>query len=267
MIGEREFFQLSRRIYDAMYQDAQGVKRPIARDMKEAQIFGMPNSSGKIWTRRVINGNSLISCNGREIWYAPQNDPGDISGLAVGLQRVYKSTTGLVQIFNPGIYYFCTPLIAGDVDGASLSAMIRDSAQGSDAQLPVNQIIGGSAAIDSIVNVAQLGGTAQTAGVDLGKLWTPVTWGATVAKQMVAADQLVLAANAARRGITIKNRDAAIVIGVGIGVLASIDDGIWVLEPGDSVYMGPDDFPPVGAIHAFGAAGGTANNLLMKEGT
>jgi hypothetical protein len=269
MIGEREFFNLWKRIEAALNRDPAGTPRLIARDLLPTQHTGIVKSNGAKWTQKTFDRPMIVTVEGpnagREIWYTHQEDPGDVSAATVKLVR--RSTTGLVQTFNAGRWYFCVPLIAGEAEGDIEHGVVQDAMQQADGQMPpANQIIGGNSPAGTTVDIAELGGTAQSAGVDLGKLLSPVTWGAVATASLTGADSTPIGAVAGRRALQVLNEDTALTIWLDTAVTATTPRGLLILGPGDSALLGPLDFPPTGALHGRASAAGPAV-LSFKSGT
>jgi hypothetical protein len=267
MIGEREFYNIWQRIEAALNRDPAGTARLISRDLLPTQHTGIVKSNGAKWTQKTFDRPMIITVEGpnagREIWYTHSEDPGDVSSATVKLIR--RSTTGLVQTFNAGRWYFCVPLLAGESDGDMEHGVIQDAMQQADGQMPpANQIIGGNSPAGTTVDIAELGGTSQSSGVDLGTLLKPVTWGAVATKAVTNSDQTLLAANAARRALALYNEDNALTAWIDTAACAASARGLYVIPPLTQFVVPPLDLPPTGALHVRSTGNMT---LSYKEGT
>jgi hypothetical protein len=269
--GEDEYWELWKRVVNSLkggqqYSDPTGRPSLTSRQLIKPQKFSLPTSNAKTWVKKTFGRAMYVwTKDFRTIYYFPADHPGDLSGDPS--QPFNISTAGYAYLNVPGDWYLCTPVLAGDTAEGNMAGLYGDAFLGTQG-IPADAsgIIGAPPPAGS-ENIAQIGGTPQSAGLDLAKVLKSLTLGAPASVTVGAADVLVLAANANRRGVVLYNQSTAgQVIAIGTrNPMTGLSDGIVQLEAGALAYFGPMDFFTTAALRGWASAAG--GSIRVTEGT
>jgi hypothetical protein len=269
MYQEREFYQNFRRAMAKAFSGDDGIPALTSKDLNRPEKSKIVISAGARWTRIVINRPIYVwTPDHRQIDYMPGHHPGDLSA---DTSKPWNSCiSGAAKLYAAGEWHMKTPLISGDAEGTFCPLIKSDVPPAFEGSGLTGADVAGAAS--SVINVGQLGGTAQS-GADLGALVNlmledrlPIDWtDGGNAVTINAADAPLIVANADRRGLAFFNHSTGgQYIGIDTAVLTGCS-GFLILPPNTGeILIRPGKAVPTAAIHAYASAAGA--KLDWREG-